>query len=891
MPEKLLILDGQGFCYRAFYAIRELTNSKGEPTNAIYGFIMMFRKLIQEEKPDYIAICFDLKGPTFRHKKYAQYKANRKPMPEPLVEQMPHIKEFAQAYGIKCYELEGYEADDLIGTLTIQGKRAHCKVVIATSDKDAFQLVDDQVVIHHTHKEKMITKREVAEIYDGIKPTQVVDVLGLMGDASDNIPGVPGIGQKTAVDLVREFGSIEKIYKCIDKVKGTTRQKQLRENEPLARLSRDLAVIDCQAPVEFNLEDLKPKSIDQKKLGEFYKRFEFRTLLHELTPTGETESEERQYHLIDDEKKLNQLLEKLKKTSGFAIDTETTSVEPMAASLVGISVSWKPFAAYYIPVSIPKMHKGGGLDWKVVQKKLKPILENAKQEKWGQNIKYDYLVLKRHGIVLQGKFFDTMIASYLINPVKFNHNLDDISFEYLSVRKIPTKDLIGTGKKQITMDEVPLDRICDYACEDVDCVSRLVPVLKKLLQVHGLEKLFHEMEIPLVLVLAQMEEDGVQIDKAFLKKLSKQAETDLEKLTVKIHKEAGEEFNINSTKQLSDILFNKLKLPVIKRTKTGYSTNVGVLEKLAQTYDLPKLLLEYREKSKLKSTYMDAFPELINPETGFIHTSFNQTVTSTGRLSSSDPNLQNIPIRTEAGREIRRAFIPRVKSREIVSADYSQIELRILAHLSKDKNLIRAFKDDIDIHAFTATLLYGVQEADVTREMRNVAKTINFSIVYGVSAFGLAQSLKLSIPEAQKFIDSYFERYAGVKDYLESQKQKAHDQGFLSTLFERKSFFPDINSTNPMMKQFAERAAINAPIQGTAADLIKVAMIQIQRKLREKKLECLMVIQVHDELVFDVPKKELEEAIQLIRSEMESAAKLCVPLKVDVVHGDSWFKA
>jgi len=885
-----MLVDGQSLCYRAFYAIRELTSSKGEPTNAIYGFITIFKKLLQDLKPDLVAVCFDRKEPTFRHKKFEQYKAHRKPMPEPLIEQMPHIKEFLHIYGIAAFELAGYEADDIIGTLAKRAKEEDYKVLIVTSDKDAFQLVDDHISIFHTHKEQIMGPKEVSALFSGLRPTQIIDVLGLMGDASDNIPGVPGIGEKTALELIKEHGSVEKIYEHLGKIKGASRQTKLKENQQIALLSKDLAVIDCQVPVETDMEALKPHPADQHKLGEFYKRFEFRSLLNELAPASVAETEKRNYHTIQTESDLDQLIQKLEKTKGFAVDTETTSVDPMTARLVGLSFSWEPFTAYYIPVSQPE-HQGGGLAWKNIQKKIKSLLEQSSKSKWGHNIKYDFLVLRRHGIELQGPFFDTMIASYLINPIKLNHNLDDVTFEYIGVRKIATKDLLGSGKKQIGMDAVPLDQVSEYACEDADCVARLIPILRKLLQVHQLEALYAEIEMPLLLVLAQMEQNGVAIDTAFLKQLSQKAEKDLASLTSQIYKEAGEEFNINSTKQLSDILFNKLKLPIIKRTKTGYSTDVGVLEKLAQTYDLPKLLLAYREKSKLKSTYLDAFPELINPETGLIHASFNQTVTSTGRLSSSDPNLQNIPIRTETGREIRRAFVPRGKERKIVSADYSQIELRILAHLSEDKNLTRAFKEDLDIHSFTATLLYGVKEKDVTREMRNVAKTINFSIVYGVSAFGLAQELKVSIPEAQHFIDSYFMRYAQIKDYLEAQKTLARKNGYLTTMFGRRSLFPDINSSNPSLKQFAERAAINAPIQGSAADLIKVAMIEIQKTLDQGKWESLMAIQVHDELVFDAPDSELTDLTKMVKDKMEGAAKLKVPLKVDVVHGGSWFKA
>jgi len=885
---KLLLIDGQAFCYRAFYAVRDLANSKGEPTNAIYGFITMLKKLIQKESPDYIAVCFDRKEKTFRHDKFENYKAHRKPMPEPLIEQIPHIKEYVHASHIATFELPGYEADDLIGTLAHKAKKEGCDVLIATNDKDAYQLIEDQIYVLNPVTEEVFDEEKVKEKFGGLTPRQVIDYMGLMGDASDNIPGVPGIGEKTALTLIQEHGSVESLYKHLDEVKGKT-QKVLKENENLATLSKDLATIDCQVPIDFELEKMKVRVPDEERLAEFFKRFEFRSLLKDLKPTDETGDEKRHYHTVNDEAKLEKLIEKLEKSKGFAVDTETTSSEPMLAHLVGVSVSLKPLEAYYIPVS-SKLHKGEGLKSELVLKKLKPVLENSEINKYGQNIKYDLIVFARHGIHLQGIEFDTMIASYLINPVKLNHNLDDIAFDYLGVRKIPTSDLLGSGKNQITMDLVPAEKISQYACEDADVVMRLVEPLRKLLHVHNVEKVFHEIEMPLMAVLAKMEMSGVQLDLKFLKELSDTAEKDLAGLTKKIYKEAGEEFNINSTKQLADILFTKLKLPVIKKTKTGYSTDTSVLEKLALSYDLPKLLLDYREKSKLKSTYLDAFPELIHPETKLIHTSFNQTVTSTGRLSSSDPNLQNIPIRTETGRQIRRAFVPRSKNHKILSADYSQVELRILAHLSEDPNLMKAFKEDLDIHTFTATLLYGVKEKDVTREMRDAAKTINFSIVYGVSAFGLAGSLKVSFPEAQAFIDSYFARYPKVKEYLESQKVEARDKGFLITMFGRRSYFPDIRSSNPNLRQFSERAAINAPIQGTAADLIKLAMIEIQNRLEKSESGSLMIIQVHDELVFDVPNSELKETEKLVRTHMEGVSKMRVPLKVDITTGESWFK-
>ncbi len=889
----LFIIDGNSFCYRAYYAIGPLSNSKGEPTNALYGFIMMMRKLLGEVQPEHIAICFDRPEPTFRHKQYKEYKIHRKPMPEDLVQQIEPIKQFCRISRFAIFEQAGYEADDLIGTLAIQGREHGLRVLIATGDKDAMQLVDDSIKILNPSKENLIYDSDkVRERFDGLGPEKVVDVMALMGDASDNIPGVPGIGEKTAMKLIHQFGSVENLVKDIANVSSKSQQTLLRDNMDKLLLSKSLATIDTKVPVDIDWEKIATQKPDEIALGEFYKRYEFRNLAKELAPTGVTEEKERCYITVSNEKDFKGFIEKLKKVEKFSFDTETTSEDPMLAHLVGLSFSWDPFCAYYIPVSSDR-HKAEGLPLKDVLAELKPILENESQQKYGQNIKYDWIVLKRLDVNINGISFDTMIASYLTNPLKLNHNLDDLTLECLGVRKITTQSLIGSGKSQITMAEVPLERIAAYASEDADCVLRLVPVFAKRLEETGVQKLFQDLEMPLAEVLAKMEMNGVCLDLKFLKELSENAGKDLERLTAEIYRDAGEEFNINSTKQLAEVLFTKLKLPPVKKTKTGFSTDVSVLEKLALNYELPKKLLEYREKAKLKSTYLDALPEMVHPETHLVHTSYNQTTTATGRLSSSDPNLQNIPIKTEAARMIRKAFIPRPDAkgkRKILSADYSQIELRILAHLSGDKNLSKAFNEDRDVHKYTATLLYGVEETGVTREMRNLAKTINFSIIYGKSAFGLAQDLRIGISEADGFINNYFKRYSAVKEYLENEKEKARKDGYLETILGRRSYFPDINSRNAQVRQFAERAAINAPIQGSAADLIKLAMITIQRRLETENFRSLMVMQVHDELVFDMPESEAEKLTRLVKTEMEGAYALRVPLRVDTYTGDSWYK-
>lgn len=884
-------MDGASFCYRAFYAIPSLSNAKGEPTNAIYGFITMIRKLIEDAAPEYAAVCFDRREPTFRHDRFKDYKAHRKPMPEDLGQQMEPIKEYCRLAGFALFEKAGYEADDLLGTLAVNAEKEGFQIFIATGDKDFMQLVNEQVKIISPSKDNLIfDTAAVRRRFDGLGPEKVTDVMALMGDSSDNIPGVRGIGEKTAIKLIQEFGSLETLLERVGRIKSKSQQALLREHAEMAKESKYLATIDTNVPVEMNWDNIRLRPPDETGLAEFFKRYEFRTFLKELSVGSSTQEGKRAYQTIVSEKEFEKLLQNLKQAPAFSFDTETTSEDPVRAKLVGLSFSWEPFKAAY--VAIEGMVTGGHseLSLKKVLEGIRPLLEDPARKKYGQNIKYDWIVMKQHGVALQGMAFDTMVASYLVNPLKRNHNLDDISFEYLGVKKITTASLIGSGKKQITMAEVPLEQIAEYAAEDADCVFRLVPLLKKKLEEHELEELFEKMELPLLEVLAKIEMNGVSLDLKFLKELSDNAGKDLEGLSSAIIEEAGCEFNINSTKQLAEVLFVKMKLPSIKNTKTGYSTDVSVLEKLAQTYEFPKKLLEYREKTKLKSTYLDALPEMVNPATGLVHTSYNQTITATGRLSSSDPNLQNIPVRTETGRMIRKAFVPRAPKRKILGADYSQIELRILAHLSGDENLTTAFQEDRDIHKFTATLLYGVAEKDVTRPMRDLAKLVNFSVIYGKTAFGLSQELKISVSEADGFIQNYFKRYAKVKEYIEFLKEQARKNGFLTTMFGRRSYFPEINSKNVQMRNFAERAAVNAPVQGSAADLIKVAMIKIQDRIEADALQGRMIMQVHDELVFDVPENEMENFSVFVKEEMEGAYKLRVPLRVDLFTGNSWYK-
>ena len=891
--EKLFLVDGNSFCYRAFYAIPNLTNSRGEPTNAIYGFVTMLRKLMEEQKPGHVAMCFDRKEPTFRHEQYKEYKAHRNPMPEELVKQIEPIKEFCRISEMAIFEKAGYEADDVIGTLAKRGEKEGYQVFIITGDKDAFQLVNDRIKILQPHKENLVYDAEkVRERFSGLGPEKIVDILALMGDASDNIPGVPGIGEKTAMKLIQEFGSVDSLLKRLEEVSSEKQRQNIKENLEDLKLSQMLATIDTDVPLEIDWNALRVVEPNPAALMEFYKRYEFRGLMKSIAGHGEKEAKERDYKAIQTLQELKAFAGALQKVKAFSFDTETTSTDPMKAVLVGMSFCWDPFTAYYIPVSSPAQ-QGPGLPLAKVLEVVKPILEDGEVAKYGQNIKYDEIVMARHGASLRGVAFDTMIASYLIDPVKRNHNLDDISLEYLNVQKITTESLIGKGTKQITMDTVPLEAITAYACEDADCVMRLVSILKAKLEEFGLTGLYEKVEMPLAGVLARIEMNGVALDLEFLKKLSDKAAKEIDALVKDIHVDAGIEFNLDSPKQLADVLFVQKKLPALKKIKTGYSTDASVLEKLALSHELPRKILEYRERAKLKSTYLDALPEMVNAQTHCVHTSFNQTTTDTGRLSSSEPNLQNIPVKTETGRLVRKAFVSRERKHgkgKILSADYSQIELRVLAHFSGDPNLTRAFVEDRDIHTFTATLLYGVGEKDVTREMRNAAKTINFSIMYGKTSYGLSQDLNMPIPEADQFIKNYFARYAKVKEFLDAQKEKAKKDGFLTTLLGRRSYFPNINASNMQLRQYAERSAINAPIQGSAADLIKIAMIAIQRRLEKEGSESLMIMQVHDELVFDAPAGEIDRLAALVKEEMEGAYKLNVPLKADITVGETWYK-
>ncbi|MGA9176639.1 MAG: DNA polymerase I [Desulfobacterales bacterium] len=885
----LYLIDGSAYIYRAYHAIRSLTNSKGLPTNAAFGFTRMLIKLIEDRSPEYVVMFFDAKGPTFRHEIYQDYKANRPPMPEDLSIQIPYIKEITHGFNIPVIEMQGFEADDLIGTFKCRAEKAGFFVVMVTGDKDFVQLVTDNAVIWDPMKEKTIDINTVRDDF-GVEPYQMIDVMALSGDASDNIPGVPGIGPKTALSLIKTFKTVERLYERVHTITKKKQHENLVLYKEQALLSKELVRINIDVPFPFNTENFKYQAPDNTKLSKLFKNLEFRQLQQAFPKRSDLSN--KNYHAIYDMSALFDLIGRLEKTEMLAIDTETTSKDPMKANLVGLSFSMKPDEAFYVPCAHEYPEAPAQLELKKVLSQLKPVLENPDIKKIGQNIKYDWMVLKRHGINLAGVMFDTMLASYLINPSKRAHNLDQIALDFLDHKTITYKEISGKGKKDVSFAEIPLEKAVPYSCEDADITLMAYHVLMPLIDNAGLMELYNNVELPLVPVLMNMEMTGVCVDKQKLMDLSKSFEHQLEQLESMIYSMAGEEFNIRSSQQLGRILFEKLKLPVQKKTqkKTGYSTDVNVLTALADKHELPEIILRHRTLAKLKSTYTDALLDLVHPETGRIHTSYNQTVTATGRLSSSNPNLQNIPIRTDEGMEIRKAFVPR-KGWTLVSADYSQIELRILAHYADDDILIEAFKNDEDIHTRTATEVFQVFPSFVTSELRRQAKVINFGIVYGMSPYGLSKELGISRKMAKIYIDNYFARYKGVKKFVDQTIRDARNTQKTSTLLGRIRLLPDINSSNKVVREFAERTAINTPVQGTAADLIKLAMIRVDVAFREGGLNSAMLLSVHDEIVFEVPPEELASVKVLVKEIMEGIWDLKVPLKVNLASGDNWAKA
>ncbi len=890
LPKKIFLIDGSAFLYRAFHAIRSLSTAKGHPTNATFGFTRILLKLLKDNTPEYAVVLFDVKGPTFRHKMYDQYKANRPPMPEELAIQIPDIKRMIRAFNIPIVEKIGFEADDLVGTYSKLAQEKGFHVVMVTGDKDFKQLITDSCILWDPMKDTVTNKNTLKEEM-GIAPKQFIDVLGLAGDSSDNIPGVPGVGPKTAVKLINEFGSIESIYENLESLK---KKKKLHENllanKDIVFLSRDLAQIDTNVKVIEQIETFKLKAFDTKKAFDLFQELEFKNLAAEFAQKAD--KTEKIYKLVTTPKELEKLAHVLENKKIFAIDTETTSKNPTEASLVGISFSYAKNQGFYIPIghTFPEDYEQPSRE--EILEVFKPLLENPDIKKVGQNIKYDYIVLSRFGITLNGIVFDTMIASYLLNPARRGHSLDRIAMNLFGYKMISYEEVAGKGKNQIGFEQVPISDAVKYASEDADITFMAYQHLKKEIEEEGFSTLLEEFEIPLITVLGDMEIEGIKVDKNALKHLSNIFELELNNLKKEIYSLAGEEFNINSSQQLGVILFEKLKLKAVKKTKkkTGYSTDVEVLTKLAQTHELPEKLLRYRTLGKLKSTYVDALQKLTNKETGRIHTSFNQTITVTGRLSSSNPNLQNIPIRKKEGKKIRKAFIPK-DGHTLISADYSQIELRILAHCAQDKILIEAFNNDEDIHTRTALEIFQVLPEFVTSDLRNQAKTINFGIIYGMSGFRLANDLNISRKMANAYIDSYFKRYSGVKKFIDTTIEETKKTCKVSTIFGRRRRLDDINSSNVNIRNFAQRAAINTPIQGSAADLIKLAMIKMDAAIKKHNLSSKMLLSVHDEIIFESPFEEKDRLINLAKDVMENVHPLKVPLKVNFGSGENWAQA
>ena len=896
---KLILVDGSSYLFRAYHAMPEFRNSRGEHTGAIYGVVNMLKRLQNDYGRDHLVVVFDAKGKTFRNDMYKEYKANRPPMADDLRVQIEPIHEIVRAMGLPLLCVTGVEADDVIGTLARQATEAKIDTVISTGDKDMAQLVNEHVTLVNTMTDTVMGRDGVKKKF-GVPPELIIDYLTLIGDTVDNIPGVPKVGPKTAVKWLEQYGSLDAIMEHADEFKGKVGE-YLRDSLSFLPLSRELVTIKCDVELEETPETLHPLKPDTEKLKQLYKRFEFKTWLGQLLEQGETadenisdthQSAEKNYETILEQSQLDNWLKHIKNSELFAFDLETTSLDYMQAEIVGCSFSVKSGEAAYVPLAHDYMDAPKQLDREKVLKQLKSLLEDPKQAKLGQNLKYDMNVLSRYDIALQGIAYDTMLESYVLDSTASRHNMDALAMKYLGYKTIHYEDVAGKGAKQIGFNEVSIESASEYAAEDADVTFRLHEALwPKLKKEKKLAAVFSEIEMPLLPVLSRMECNGVLIDKDMLQKQSKQFSKRLLEIEKEAHKEAGQEFNLGSPKQIQEILFEKQGLPVISKTPKGQpSTAESVLQELAHDYMLPKLILESRSLSKLKSTYTDKLPEMINHDSGRVHTSYQQAVAATGRLSSTEPNLQNIPIRNEEGRRIRQAFIA-PKGYVIVAADYSQIELRIMAHLSGDKGLLKAFAAGEDIHRATAAEVFGIDNDKVTSEQRRSAKAINFGLIYGMSAFGLARQLDIERGEAQTYIDLYFSRYPGVKKYMDETRELARQQGYVETVFSRRLYLPEIKSANAQRRQYAERTAINAPMQGTAADIIKRAMIDIDSLITKDKLDMKMIMQVHDELVFEVASKKTDQYVDIIRKAMVKAAQLSVELVVDVGQGDNWEQA
>jgi DNA polymerase-1 len=889
----LVLVDGSSYLYRAFHAMPMLTNSKGVHTGAAYGITNMLRRLLADYEPSHLAVVFDAKGKTFRDDLYPEYKANRPPMPDEMRQQLDPIRSLVEALGIPLLEVTGVEADDVIGTLAEQGKKRGFDVTISTSDKDMAQLVNKSVTMINTMDGGVLDPQVVEEKF-GIGPDQMVDYLTLIGDTVDNVPGVPKVGPKTAVKWLKEYGSLDEIIAHADDIGGKVGEN-LRGCLDRLPLSRTLVTIKRDVDLDVGPDDLERSTRDENRLRDLYADLEFKTWLSEILAGGEMSAEKAvqvDYETVTEEKRLTAWIKRLKKSEYFAFDTETTSLDYMSADLVGVSFAIEPGEAAYVPCGHDYVDAPEQISREDLLSALRPLLEDSKHIKVGQNLKYDMSVLARCGVELKGVGFDTMLESYVLDSTATRHDMDSLALKYLSHRTIHFEDIAGKGAKQLTFNQIPLDQAGPYAAEDADVTLRLHRTLwPRLRDEASLKRLFEEIEMPLVPVLSRIERNGVLVDRKMLEAQSLELATSIEDIAVRAYDEAGEEFNLGSPKQIQGILFEKLDLPVLEKTPKGQpSTAESVLQELAHDYPLPKLILEYRGMSKLKSTYTDALPACINPQSGRVHTSYHQAVASTGRLSSTDPNLQNIPVRTPQGRRIRQAFIAPAGHR-ILAADYSQIELRIMAHLSGDEGLKEAFESGEDIHRATAAEVFGVALKKVSDEERRSAKAINFGLIYGMSAFGLGRQLGIPRREAQDYVDLYFDRYPGVKQFMDETRERARDRGYVETVFGRRLYLPEIKSRNPARRQYAERTAINAPMQGTAADIIKRAMITLHQWLEDSGAQARMIMQVHDELVFEVAEDTIADVQSVVVESMESAAELSVPLKVDTGTGKNWDEA
>ena len=922
MPKKLFLIDAHAHIYQAYYAIKGLTGPDGEAVNAVYGFARLLKKLRNDYSPDYMAVAFDTPGKVFRHDMFQDYKATRKPMPEDLRRQIPVIRQMLGYAGTPALSAERYEADDVIGAAARLAAGQDVQSVLVTTDKDAEQLIDDMTSVLHIHRHKVaLLDAEGLKEAKGIEPWQVVELMALAGDSSDNVPGAPKVGPKTAADLIDQFGSVMELYENLDKVKSQKLRERLAENREQVELSRRLVQIDTTVPIHLDLEACRTNMIDVAALNEFYRALGFSSLIDSARPApapAPPARKARQGSLFADEpdkpdgppsasgrtiadvdvdyetlrtpEEVRALAAELPDHTPFSVDTETTSLDPHQARIVGISFSWREFQGVYIACDGPEGEQVCPVD--AALDALRPVLQDPKIGKIGQNLKYDIQVLRKHGIVLEGAECDTMIADYLLHPNEHGHGLNALASRHLDYQPIKTEEVIGEGKTQLTMAQAPVAQVARYACEDADVAFRLYRKLMPEVDRQELLDLLRDVEMPLVAVLADMEFTGVRIDGERLRAISEEFQDRLEAIRKRVLDEAGLDFNLNSPKQLSQVLFEHLKLPIPrgKERTTGYATDSDVLADLAGRHAIAKHLLQWRELSKLKGTYADALAKLVNPVTGRLHTSLNQTGTATGRLSSSEPNLQNIPVRTPLGRRIRSAFVPGAVDMSLLSADYSQVELRVLAHCSADEALRDAFRRDRDIHRFVASQIADVPEADVTADMRQRAKAVNFGIVYGLSAYGLARQIGVPVAEAQQFIDAYFARYPKVKAFIGHTIACAHRDGCVHTLAGRRRLIHGINATGPV-RSAAERIAVNTVIQGTAADLVKIAMISIARGLASVSRRSRMLLQIHDELLFEAPDEELDPVGRFVVDRMSNAMELAVPLKVDTAVGKTWEEA